>query len=368
MAGMQRFVTYIYSYEDNQKGSNVGFARVEVRGGTCRLEIHLRGIFPENPSCIVYLLRLEQADTLGFPVGEMTLANGMGNCVLTFSTEHIANSEYALQDMDGLLLRNEENRFFLSRWKETSPFLMSAGHFHIWEADADTPGKDAASSVQARAELGENAASSVQARAELGDNAASSVQARAGLSGNAASAVPAEKAASGHAASSVPDRSAASCVSDGKVPEKNIPAEAASPDISATEIPMRNVFPCYSWEEIWESLRRERPVFAPFENPSILCVRIELKDLRELPRRFWYLGNNSFLLHGFFNYRYLVIGRLSEDKWFLGVPGVYQNQERVMAAIFGFPEFISEVLSGELPDTGETVNRFGYWYRLMDET
>ena len=71
------------------------------------------------------------------------------------------------------------------------------------------------------------------------------------------------------------------------------------------------------------------------------CVRIELKDLRELPRKYWYLGNNSFLLHGFFNYRYLVLGKLEEDKWFIGVPGIYQQQERVMAAIFGFPEFMT---------------------------
>ena len=27
MAGMKRFVTYIYAYEEEKKGSNVGFAR-----------------------------------------------------------------------------------------------------------------------------------------------------------------------------------------------------------------------------------------------------------------------------------------------------------------------------------------------------
>lgn len=29
MAGMKRFVTYIYAYEEEKKGSNVGFARIE---------------------------------------------------------------------------------------------------------------------------------------------------------------------------------------------------------------------------------------------------------------------------------------------------------------------------------------------------
>ena len=84
------------------------------------------------------------------------------------------------------------------------------------------------------------------------------------------------------------------------------------------------------------------------------------KDIRELPKKYWYLGNNSFLLHGFFNYRYLVIGKIEEDtqnRWFLGVPGIYQNQERVMAIIFGFPEFMPE----------QVENRFGCWYRFFEE-
>lgn len=47
----------------------------------------------------------------------------------------------------------------------------------------------------------------------------------------------------------------------------------------------------------------------------------------------------------------------NEDKWFLGVPGIYQNQERVMAIIFGFPEFMPE----------QVENRFGCWYRFIEE-
>lgn len=41
------------------------------------------------------------------------------------------------------------------------------------------------------------------------------------------------------------------------------------------------------------------PYFTLPEDKNVECVRIELKDLRELPRKYWYLGNNSFLLHGF---------------------------------------------------------------------
>ena len=118
------------------------------------------------------------------------------------------------------------------------------------------------------------------------------------------------------------------------------------------------------WAMKWKFMLENYPVMTPFEgDEGILCIRMELKDLRLLPKRYWYLGNNSFLLHGFFNYRYIILGAMQEKKqkrWFLGVPGVFQSQEKVMAAIFGFPEYKSEKVSEQ--KTGQ----FGYWYRFLE--
>lgn len=120
-----------------------------------------------------------------------------------------------------------------------------------------------------------------------------------------------------------------------------------------------------NWDLRWRFIMENYPVMTPFAGDEhTLCVRMELKDLRQLPKQFWYLGNNSFLLHGFFNYRYFILGMTEEfgvRKWFVGVPGVFQNPERVMAALFGFPEFRSEKPSSI--NTGE----FGYWYRYLNE-
>lgn len=119
------------------------------------------------------------------------------------------------------------------------------------------------------------------------------------------------------------------------------------------------------WDLRWRFILENYPVMTPFAGDEhTLCVRMELKDLRQLPKQFWYFGNNSFLLHGFFNYRYFILGMTEEfgiKKWFIGVPGVFQNPERVMAALFGFPEFRSEKPSHI--NTG----KFGYWYRYLNE-
>ena len=80
-----------------------------------------------------------------------------------------------------------------------------------------------------------------------------------------------------------------------------------------------------------------------------------------------YCYNNLFstfecTINNYLNYRYLIMGRMiveGESRFILGVPGVYENQERVMANMFGFSNFkpanLTEIKSGE----------FGYWYRTV---
>ena len=81
----------------------------------------------------------------------------------------------------------------------------------------------------------------------------------------------------------------------------------------------------------------------PFEDNEILeCVRMEPQDIGAFPIENWVLGNNSFLLHGYYNYRHLIFARkntLNGNQYIIGVPGVFQNREQFMAKLFGFEEF-----------------------------
>ena len=150
--------------------------------------------------------------------------------------------------------------------------------------------------------------------------------------------------------------------------------------IKATEMPMRkfmneNAPLQESLQDSYLRLQKRIEDVDVFqtENMRICGIHIELRDIRELSKRYWYLGNNSFLLHGFFNYRYLFLGKkIAEDKEtiFLGVPGVFSSQERVMAALFGFPEFLPEnrVQFEQAQKQGnERQESFGYWCHSMPE-
>lgn len=106
-------------------------------------------------------------------------------------------------------------------------------------------------------------------------------------------------------------------------------------------------------KEFWISLGK-RCVRMDAINGFEECIRMKPNDIVCFPKRYWNLGQNSFLLHGYYNYRYLMAGRYLEDgreKYVLGVPGVYHGNERIMASMFGFGRF-----SGE-----ETEGEKGYW-------
>ncbi len=78
------------------------------------------------------------------------------------------------------------------------------------------------------------------------------------------------------------------------------------------------------------------------DGPYTTCEKIELSQIRNLPSPNWHLATNSFLLHGFWNYGYLVLKKnVAEDKEILslGVPGVFEKPEAIMAVFFGFPTF-----------------------------
>ena len=108
---------------------------------------------------------------------------------------------------------------------------------------------------------------------------------------------------------------------------------------------------------------RQPAVFAPFSDGEIVdCRQITPAELRILARRDRGLMNNNFLRHGYYRYHYLLLGkRRGDGRYILGVPGVYDRQECLMAGMFGFPNFKAAKTQGKA-----AMPRFGYWYRLID--
>ena len=98
--------------------------------------------------------------------------------------------------------------------------------------------------------------------------------------------------------------------------------------------------------------------------PSV--EKISREDISRLPRRFWPLASNSFLLHGYRCYGHLILAEEDGRMW-LGVPGIYDSREARAADLFGFPRF-TRVHAAALDLSEEersTSNDFGHWCRCI---
>lgn len=110
--------------------------------------------------------------------------------------------------------------------------------------------------------------------------------------------------------------------------------------------------------------REERMEQTQNEEKKVHYIKIRRQDIAQLKRCEWRLANNSFLLHGYYNYHHLLFIK-EEEEWWLGVPGVYHPREAQAAEAFGFPRFV-RVKEEELPreeDEMEQEEDFGYWCR-----
>ncbi len=103
------------------------------------------------------------------------------------------------------------------------------------------------------------------------------------------------------------------------------------------------------------------------QNTSRESIRkIQRSELSALPRKYWSLAGNSFLMHGYHNYNHLLL--IEEDgHYWLGVPGIYDARESRAAELFGFPQFTdsyNEVLHLS-EDEYNPSGTFGYWCRYL---
>ncbi|MFQ6806019.1 MAG: DUF6128 domain-containing protein [Lachnospiraceae bacterium] len=117
--------------------------------------------------------------------------------------------------------------------------------------------------------------------------------------------------------------------------------------------------------ESWRRLQDCYPHIQPFSDGQIhQCLQLTMKDLPKLRKNSWFIGSNQFLARGCQQYHHFLLGVFRDDNgqdsgWVLGIPGIYDEKERFLAGMFGFPNFKpsreSSIRSGQ----------FGYWYRFL---
>lgn len=91
----------------------------------------------------------------------------------------------------------------------------------------------------------------------------------------------------------------------------------------------------------WNQMVAIYPHINPFEDEREY-LKIGPEDFVILNQRYYQLVHNSFLLHGYYNYRHLILARIElrdEIRYYIGVPGNFYEREKQVAMMFGFESF-----------------------------
>lgn len=426
MSAYHRLISYIYAYEGGIKGKNTGFAKLETRGNSCRIQVSVRRVFAGGSPIGVYLLAGQEE----IRIGTLFVRGGNGEFRAVVNCENIEGSGCNMEECCGLTLHETDSawRAYTTIWEDA---VAHAAEVELADVTAEKVREQEAEKEGATRKLAENVSGEVNSASvgkEKLDEA--SELTRSGEMESQDTSTETEKKEAVNinemdfgisqpqpekledsnleifedteTMEAVPDISETSDHQETEVvreaqtetpqessQESNQEAQTETPQESSQESfqeaqtearrkdsqnqkqpqpDSSKEFPKEDpAETLWDRLRVIYPKVTAFEcadGCEILVIKPQ--DIGLLPRENWVYGNNSFLLHGYYNYRYLILARLGKPgergRYILGVPGHYGNNEKYMAAMFGFDRFVR---STRQPPRD---SRFGYWYTDLNFT
>lgn len=313
---MKRFICYLYEYQEGRRIRNIGFCKVESSEDGCTVSIHGKGWGMNSPKKLsLYLFWRENGKCLGVYQGELGNVSPALNYRLSYTEEDVG-SKARYDRVEGIILCGENGPRYAAVWTDEAVDISRmepAGKEEMTEEKEEQPEEPEEP----------NKEEPVPEENEMPDEQ----EEPAGVSYDVREILPEE----------------------------------------SRELEEKEPEPFYFDEEEEDS----KPEIAEQECQTTCrfrCTKIQRQDLSRLIRREWQLANNSFLLHGYYNYHHLAFLQEGENLY-LGVPGVYSEKERRAAQAFGFPGFVNyeeEML--DLPE-GEKEDRadFGYWCRQVHQ-
>ena len=118
MADYKRMVSYMYQYEDGVKRKNIGYARIEARGGQCKITLHMQLLGQPDSIFPTYLIQRKAGDVELIYLGDAVLKGHLIDTRFIMDRNNIMGSGYGLSDIGGILLFLNERIFFGTEWDD----------------------------------------------------------------------------------------------------------------------------------------------------------------------------------------------------------------------------------------------------------
>lgn len=347
MSDYNRMISYVYVYNKEEKGKNVGFVKLESRNGQCKIGISLKGIHTGNADLDVFLFAYQKK----VRVGKIYIRNGQGELRIVTEQENLVGSGESLSSMGGLRIDNQEPQdiYYATIWDDELIASDRGNIRSLHVAQLELEKRVETAEIEPDIETKE-AAPPVSAKVEFVEmkTLENEITPQSGLEMNKNSVREVVQETNPESAKTGTELEAEAETAAQLQAESNLSAESVpqiQPEMS---------------QSVWDHLTKKFPktqCFASDKPHEILAIQPQ--DIGILPRDAWIFGNNSFLLHGYYQYRYLILVKMKideeRDKYLLGVPGIYHNNERFMATMFGFSNFY--LAKRQSPKMGQ----FGYW-------
>lgn len=397
MSQYERIVSYIYQYQQGEKGANVGYAKVEKRGGMCRVSIQMRAV-PVKAMPKVYLYQQLEQGIQTIYAGQMLVRGSNMLFKTSSSAEKLFGSEKALDEVDGIFIDTADAIYFATSWKKDKFFLGNWGNYSNTTGNRETVVEEKSSGEDLLENHSENSLEKEQ-RKEIAlsgkmemvteeqkeektrpqvtqPQQERSVQSTGTIQPQQENRMQSQPMETGQSQQvkeiplqlqSVETAQHNDMVENMEIDitekEEERVAEISNKvnDITTkNDIQMQSICGvCPFKRKVYDygkKILMTFPSMKPFQSGvAKACVRMELQDIGCLPIASWSLSGNRFLLHGYYCYRHLLFAQMEDGRYVLGVPGIYSEKEWKNACRFGFSDFQS------IGDFGMQRGAFGYW-------
>ncbi len=375
----QRLVSYIYSYPEGVKGRNVGFAKALVHQGQFKLNISLRGVKTDSPEMFGIYMMVTDGGYRLIKLGECLVKVGQMEYSGVFNPDNINETGYGFKDICGLAVAREDARYdcMMSMWKDedvTPDMLVFSGMDAKKQVEAGIVIKERMRQSDEEEKRQETAESSVVRQEMAGYNAAMKERGQSESGGQqpvqSESAMLAGKSEMVQTKQIVVEEQQivqtkqAEVAAESVTMPENIKAAGAAAKIPAeTQHLQQKAHRANATQtDPFQKLFVRADYIDAFDDDYFYdCIEVSPEKLKCLNQNEIDIAGNSFLLHGYYNFRHILFGRVRDNldntKYFIGVPGMYCNSERYMASMFGFNNFKKSHRS----DYANPY--FGYWYQ-----
>lgn len=370
MADYKRLVSYIYAYPGGVRDKNVGFAKAEVRNGQFKLTVSVKGVYTDTPELfgVYVMVDGKKHQPGGFTLlktGTVMVNQGIGQYQDLFNPMNINQSGYTFEDISGIALARENEDFYrmFSLWEDcilnteditfAQPEAAAASN-PVVQADSEevsvkeqvnrTTGQEA---ERKSVEMSENVRESETVRRNAEDVSENEVEEAAVTSKSETS----ESAQSAGQQADLQQETAQMKAQQVRAmeavqevlfrntnPQGTMPQNTKLQDTTPQNAKPQKEMPAF------EKVFINRDFIDAFEDDYFYdCVEVTPELLKQLPIEDDAVVNNSFLVHGYYNFKHILFGKVCENdnntRYFIGVPGMYCNRERFMASMFGFCNF-----------------------------